>query len=63
VSAAALHCKAGGAEPPREEVRVVENVRTRTTRPDLLVHSREPGGTRMATEVKSTAFGMLRYST
>jgi hypothetical protein len=60
-SAAALHCEPGGAEPPREAVRVVDNVRT--TRPDLLVHSREPGGTRMLIEVKSIAFGMSRYST
>jgi hypothetical protein len=60
-SAAALHCEAGGAEPPRDAVRVVDNVRT--TRPDLLLHSREPGGMRMPSEVKSIAFGMSRYST
>jgi hypothetical protein len=41
-SAAALHCEAGGAEPPRDAVRVVDNVRA--IRPDLLVHSWEPGG-------------------
>jgi hypothetical protein len=52
-SAAALHCEAGGAGPPREAVRVVDNVRT--TRPDPLVHSREPGGTRVLIEVKSIA--------
>jgi hypothetical protein len=60
-SAAALHCEAGGAEPPRDAVCVVDNVRT--TRPDLLLHSREPGGTRILIEVKSIAFGMSRYST
>jgi hypothetical protein len=32
-SAAALHCEAGGAEPPREAVCVVENVRTDQARP------------------------------
>jgi hypothetical protein len=56
-SAAALHChcEAGGAEPPRDAVLVVDNVRT--TRPDLLLHSREPGGMRMVSiEVKSIAF-------
>jgi hypothetical protein len=42
-------------------VRVVDNVRA--IRPDLLVHSREPGGARMLIEVKSIAFGMSRYST
>jgi hypothetical protein len=41
-SAAALHCEAGGAEPPRDAVRVVDNVRT--IRPDLLLHSRERNG-------------------
>ena len=60
-SAAALHCEAGGAEPPQDAVRVVDNVRT--IRPDLLLHSREPGGMRMLIEVKSIAFGMSRYST
>ena len=60
-SAAALHCEAGGAAPPRDAVRVVDNVRT--IRPDLLLHSREPGGMRMLIEVKSIAFGMSRYST
>jgi hypothetical protein len=61
-SAAALHCEAVGAEPPRDAVRVVvDNVRA--IRPDLLLHSREPGGTRMLIEVKSIAFGMRRYST
>jgi hypothetical protein len=35
-SAAALHCEAGGAEPPRDAVRVVDNVRA--IRPDLLLH-------------------------
>jgi hypothetical protein len=49
------------AEPPRDAVRVVDNVRA--TRPDLLLHSREPGGMRMLIEVKSIAFGMSRYST
>jgi hypothetical protein len=34
--------KQGGAAPPRDAVRVVDNVRT--IRPDLLLHSREPGG-------------------
>jgi hypothetical protein len=48
------------AEPPRGAVRVVDNVRT--TKPDLLVHSREPGGARVLIEVKSIAFGMSRYS-
>ena len=47
--AAAFHCEAGGAEPPREAVRIAGNARM--ARPDLLVHSRhsrEPGGaTRM----------------
>jgi hypothetical protein len=57
---AALHCEAGGAEPPRGAVRVVDNVRT--TRPDLLLHSREPGGTRMLIEVKSIAFGMTAHA-
>jgi hypothetical protein len=52
--AAALHCEAGGAEPPRDAVRVVDNVRA--TRLDLLLHSREPGGARMLIEVKSIAF-------
>jgi hypothetical protein len=28
-SAAALHCEAGGAEPPREAVRVVDNMSAR----------------------------------
>jgi hypothetical protein len=60
-SAAALHCEAGGAAPPRDAVRVVDNART--IRPDLLLHSREPGGMRMLIEVKSIAFGMSRYST
>jgi hypothetical protein len=40
-SAAALHCEEGGAEPPRDAVRVVDNVRT--TRPELLLHSRDTG--------------------
>jgi hypothetical protein len=66
-SAAALHCEAGGAEPPWDAVRVVDNVRT--TRPDLLLHT--PHSTRGSpvgraclsfTEVKSIAFGMSRYS-
>jgi hypothetical protein len=61
-SAAALQCEAGGgAEPPRDAVRAVDNVRT--TRPDRLVHSREPGETRVLIEVKSIAFGISRYST
>ena len=60
-SVAALHCEPGGAAPPREAVRVVDNIRT--TRPDLLVHSREPGGTCMLIDVKSIAFDMSRYST
>jgi hypothetical protein len=34
-AAAALHREAGGTEPPREAVRVVDNART--TRLDLLV--------------------------
>jgi hypothetical protein len=58
--APALHCEAGGAAPPREAVRVVDNVRT--TRPDLIVLSRGPGGTRMLIEVGSIAFDMSRYS-
>jgi hypothetical protein len=53
--------KQGGAAPPRDAVRVIDNVRT--TRPDLLLHSREPGGMRLLIEVKSIAFGMSRYST
>jgi hypothetical protein len=54
-SAAALHCEAGGAEPPREApVRTVDNART--ARPDPLVHLREPGGARMLIEEKSIAF-------
>jgi hypothetical protein len=39
-STAALHCEAGGAEPPRDAVRVVDNVRT--TRPELLLVASSP---------------------
>jgi hypothetical protein len=42
------------SRPHRDALRVVDNVRT--TRPDLLLHSREPGGMRMLIEVKWIAF-------
>jgi hypothetical protein len=55
---APLPLQSRGAEPPRDAVGVVDNVRT--IRPGLLVHSREPGGALVLIEVKSIAFGLSR---